>query len=80
MHFFLYGLGEEVVRRLINHQKFSFENPKCTDPHVKANALLQAHFSRQIVGGNLASDQQEVFLSASRLLQAMVDVISSNGW
>ncbi|KAJ4702368.1 DExH-box ATP-dependent RNA helicase [Melia azedarach] len=71
---------EEVVRRLINHQRFSFENPKCTDPHVKANALLQGHFSRQHVGGNLALDQREVLLSASRLLQAMVDVISSNGW
>ncbi|MCE0481732.1 DExH-box ATP-dependent RNA helicase DExH12 [Datura stramonium] len=30
--------------------------------------------------GNLASDQQEVLLSANRLVQAMVDVISSNGW
>lgn len=71
---------EELMRRLINHQRFSFENPKWTDPHVKANALLQAHFSRQPVGGNLASDQQEVLISACRLLQAMVDVISSNGW
>ncbi|XVE68357.1 hypothetical protein DITRI_Ditri09bG0061800 [Diplodiscus trichospermus] len=70
---------EEVLRRLINHQRFSFENPRCTDPHVKANALLQAHFSRQHVGGNLALDQREVLLYASRLLQAMVDVISSNG-
>ncbi|GLU00131.1 hypothetical protein SLE2022_175230 [Rubroshorea leprosula] len=71
---------EEVLRKLINHQRFSFENPRCTDPHVKANALLQAHFSRQHVGGNLALDQREMLLSASRLLQAMVDVISSNGW
>ncbi|KAK0596935.1 hypothetical protein LWI29_020333 [Acer saccharum] len=71
---------EDVIRRLINHQRFSFENPRCTYPHVKANALLQAHFSRQRVGGSLALDQQEVILSASRLLQAMVDVISSNGW
>lgn len=71
---------EEVIRRLINHQRFSFENPKYTDPHVKANVLLQAHFSRQMVGGNLALDQREVLLSSSRLLQAMVDVISSNGW
>ncbi|KAK4719515.1 hypothetical protein R3W88_017853 [Solanum pinnatisectum] len=69
-----------ATERLINHQRFSFGNPKYTDPHVKANALLQAHFSRQMVGGNLASDQQEVLLYASRLLQAMVDVISSNGW
>lgn len=71
---------EELIRRLINHQRFSFENPKYADPHVKANALIQAHFSRQLVGGNLGSDQQEVLLSASRLLQAMVDVISSSGW
>lgn len=71
---------EDVVRRLINHQRFSFENPNCADPHVKANALLQAHFSRHSVGGNLVLDQREVLLSASRLLQAMVDVISSNGW
>ncbi|KAL0440541.1 UNVERIFIED_CONTAM: DExH-box ATP-dependent RNA helicase DExH12 [Sesamum latifolium] len=71
---------EELIRRLIHHQRFSFENPKYTDPNVKANALLQAHFSRQTIGGNLASDQQEVLIFASRLLQAMVDVISSNGW
>ncbi|KAK8595325.1 hypothetical protein V6N13_016700 [Hibiscus sabdariffa] len=71
---------EEVLRRLINHQRFSFENPRFTDPHVKANALLQAHFSRQHVGGNLSLDQREVLLYATRLLQAMVDVISSNGW
>lgn len=71
---------EELIRRLINHQRFSFENPKYTDPNVKANALLQAHFSRQTIGGNLASDQQEVLINATRLLQAIVDVISSNGW
>lgn len=71
---------EELIRKLINHQRFSFENPKCTDPHVKANVLLQAHFSRHTVVGNLAADQREVLLSAHRLLQAMVDVISSNGW
>ncbi|EOA28486.1 hypothetical protein CARUB_v10024696mg [Capsella rubella] len=70
---------EDAVRRLINHQRFSFDNPICTDPHVKANALLQAHFSRQNLSGNLAMDQHEVLLSATRLLQAMVDVISNNG-
>ncbi|MQM18598.1 hypothetical protein Taro_051593 [Colocasia esculenta] len=71
---------EELIRKLINHQRFSFENPKLGDPHVKANALLQAHFSRHTVLSNLAADQREVLLSAHRLLQAMVDVISSNGW
>ncbi|KAJ8617614.1 hypothetical protein MRB53_013800 [Persea americana] len=71
---------EELIRRLINHQRLAFENPKCNDPHEKANVLLQAYFSRHTVVGNLAADQREVLLSANRLLQAMVDVISSNGW
>ncbi|KAL6287766.1 hypothetical protein ACE6H2_012156 [Prunus campanulata] len=71
---------EEVVRRLIKHQRFSLQNPKCTEPHVKANALLQAHFSRQLVGENLILDQQEVILSASRLVPAMVDIICNHGW
>ncbi|XP_078443956.1 DExH-box ATP-dependent RNA helicase DExH12-like [Wolffia australiana] len=71
---------EETLRKLINHQRFSFDNPRCTDPHVKANALLQAHLSRHTVVGNLAVDQQEVLLCAHRLLRAMVDVISSSGW
>ncbi|XP_062003266.1 DExH-box ATP-dependent RNA helicase DExH12-like [Rosa rugosa] len=71
---------EEVIRRLINHHRFSFENPNFTDPHVKANALLQAHFARHHVAGDLSLDQLEVLLSASRLLHAIFDVIASNGW
>jgi len=71
---------EESIERLVRHQRFSVENPKSGDPHVKANALLQAHLSRHTVVGNLASDQRKILLSAHRLLQAMVDVVSSNGW
>ncbi|KAL8139875.1 hypothetical protein V2J09_005896 [Rumex salicifolius] len=71
---------DEQIRKLTHHQRFSFDNPKYTDPHIKANVLLQAHFARHSLGGNLAADQREVLLSSSRLLQAMVDVISSNGW
>nr|GEW94649.1 DExH-box ATP-dependent RNA helicase DExH12-like [Tanacetum cinerariifolium] len=74
------NLEEELIRKMINHQRFSFENPRYADPHVKANALLQAHFSRQRVGGNLVSDQHEVLLCASALVQAIVNVISLNGW
>jgi pre-mRNA-splicing helicase BRR2 len=70
---------EDFIERLVRHQRFSIEKPY-GDPHVKANALLQAHFSRHNVVGNLAADQREILLSAHRLLQAMVDVISSNGW
>ncbi|KAF6139782.1 hypothetical protein GIB67_042345 [Kingdonia uniflora] len=60
--------------------KLDFKLVRVTDPHVKANVLLQAHFSLVPVAGNLASDQREVLLTSSRLLQAMVDVISSKGW
>ncbi|KAK1376814.1 DExH-box ATP-dependent RNA helicase DExH12 [Heracleum sosnowskyi] len=72
---------EELIRSLfINNQRFSFDNPNCRDPHVKANALLQAHFSGQPLHGDLAADQKQVVLIASRLLPAMVDVIFFGGW
>uniref|UniRef100_A0A453MS81 Helicase C-terminal domain-containing protein n=1 Tax=Aegilops tauschii subsp. strangulata TaxID=200361 RepID=A0A453MS81_AEGTS len=71
---------EEYIERLVRHQRFSIDKPKYGDPHVKANALLQSHFARHTVVGNLAADQREILLSAHRLLLAMVDVISSSGW
>ncbi|KAH9611678.1 hypothetical protein KSS87_017396 [Heliosperma pusillum] len=71
---------EDTIRKLVHHQRFSFENPKYTDPNVKANTLLQAHFSRHSVSGNLELDQHKVIICATKLLQSIVDVISSNGW
>eukprot|EP00741_Cyanophora_paradoxa_P005239 tig00000865_g5079.t1 len=50
------------------------------DVHTKANVLLQAHFSRTSLPTDLAQDQEAVLLDALRLLQAIVDVISSSGW
>jgi len=71
---------EEAVRRLLAHSPLTLESARPSEPAAKANALLQAHFSRRPVGGDLALDQRAVLLSASRLLQAIVDVISSSGW
>jgi pre-mRNA-splicing helicase BRR2 len=71
---------EEAVRRLLAHSPLTLESAKPSEPAAKANALLQAHFSRRPVGGDLALDQRAVLLSASRLLHAIVDVISSSGW
>jgi len=71
---------EEAVRRLLAHSQLALEGARPGDPAAKANALLQAHFSRRPVGGDLAQDQRGVLLDASRLLQAIVDVISSSGW
>jgi pre-mRNA-splicing helicase BRR2 len=71
---------EEAVRRLLAHSPLTLEGARPSDPAAKANALLQAHFNRRPVGGDLALDQKGVVLDASRLLQAIVDVISSSGW
>ena len=50
------------------------------DPNVKANVLLQAHFSRKGLNTDLRSDQKLVLKTSVRLIQSIVDVISSNGW
>eukprot|EP00271_Cylindrocystis_brebissonii_P012705 TRINITY_DN317_c0_g1_i1.p1 TRINITY_DN317_c0_g1~~TRINITY_DN317_c0_g1_i1.p1 ORF type:complete len:2233 (-),score=420.67 TRINITY_DN317_c0_g1_i1:1930-8628(-) len=71
---------EETLRKMSNHQRFGLDNPKFGDPHVKANVLLQSHFARYPVQGPLAQDQRAILLDAPRLLQAMVDVVSSSGW
>jgi pre-mRNA-splicing helicase BRR2 len=50
------------------------------DPSTKALVLLQSHFSRQPLSTDLASDLRIILLDALKLLQALVDVISSQGW
>ncbi|KAJ3102694.1 DEIH-box ATPase [Phlyctochytrium bullatum] len=53
---------------------------KWSDPHVKTNLLLQAHFSRIQLPPDLESDQKLILSRVLRLLQACVDVISTNSW
>jgi pre-mRNA-splicing helicase BRR2 len=50
------------------------------DPHVKANLLLQAHFSRLTLPSELQSDLDEILKKVLQLVQASVDVLSSNSW
>lgn len=50
------------------------------DPHVKTNILLQSHFSRVQLPADLESDQKIILSKVVLLIQACVDVISSNGW
>lgn len=50
------------------------------DPHVKTNILLQSHFSRVQLPSDMVLDVKEILDPVIRLLQAIVDVISSNGW
>lgn len=65
--------GSEGASTISQSNRFSFENPRCTNLHVKATVLLQAHFSTQSVSGNLALDLLEVLLSGSK-------IASSNGY
>ncbi|CAD7700973.1 unnamed protein product, partial [Ostreobium quekettii] len=71
---------DDAVRKLLMHAPVAVDRPKYTDPHVKANALLQAHFSRTHVSADLALDQRGILVSAMGLIQSMVDVIGSNSW
>ena len=56
------------------------QHMKYTDPHMKTNLLLQAHLSRLQLPAELQSDTEEILSKAVRLIQACVDVLSSNGW
>jgi pre-mRNA-splicing helicase BRR2 len=69
-----------VLRKLAAHLPLKIESQKWNDPHVKANVLLQSHFSRRQITSDLADDQKLVVESTARLLQAAVDVISASGW
>ncbi|KAL5015950.1 hypothetical protein ScPMuIL_005539 [Solemya velum] len=70
-----------VLRQLMNRGlPYSLTDAKFNDPRVKTNLLLQAHLSRMQLSAELQSDTEEILSKAIRLIQACVDVLSSNGW
>ena len=71
---------EKALRQLAAHVPLSNDALKYTNPHTKAFLLLQAHLSRMPVAGDLAMDQKSVLREVLKLVQAMVDVLSSSGW
>ena len=50
------------------------------DPATKALVLMQTYFSRKKMASDLTSDLKVVLTDSLKLLQALVDVISSLGW
>lgn len=56
------------------------DGSKFEDPTTKAFVLLQSHFSRLGIPTDWAIDLKFVLTHASKILQALVDVISSQGW
>uniref|UniRef100_A0A9J8BT16 Activating signal cointegrator 1 complex subunit 3 n=1 Tax=Cyprinus carpio carpio TaxID=630221 RepID=A0A9J8BT16_CYPCA len=73
-------LLRQVNQNLAQKVPHKLNNPKFNDPHVKTNLLLQAHLSRMQLSAELQSDTEEILSKAVRLIQACVDVLSSNGW
>ncbi|XP_064601354.1 U5 small nuclear ribonucleoprotein 200 kDa helicase-like [Liolophura sinensis] len=71
---------DSVLRQLASRLPNKLTNPKYNDPHVKTNLLLQAHLSRMQLTAELQSDTESILSKAVRLIQACVDVLSSNGW
>lgn len=70
-----------ALRKLSHHLPLKISDPGTyNDAHTKTNILLQSHFSRIPLAAAVASDLEKVLPDATRLLQAMVDVISSSGW
>nr|XP_023027359.1 putative U5 small nuclear ribonucleoprotein 200 kDa helicase [Leptinotarsa decemlineata] len=73
---------DHILRQLAQKlpNKLTGDQPKFNDPHVKTNLLLQAHLCRLQLGAELQGDTEIVLAKAIRLIQACVDVLSSNGW
>jgi len=70
---------EKTIKMLARTQPHKIPDGQF-DSHSKTLVLLQCHFSRKSVSADLRSDQKEILTTAVKLIQAIVDVISSNGW
>jgi pre-mRNA-splicing helicase BRR2 len=71
---------EKMLQQLSARLPIKLPDAKYNDPHVKANLLLQAHFSRVALSAELQSDLELILGRSVGLVQAMVDVLSSQGW
>eukprot|EP00656_Telonema_subtile_P033410 TRINITY_DN3701_c0_g1_i2.p1 TRINITY_DN3701_c0_g1~~TRINITY_DN3701_c0_g1_i2.p1 ORF type:complete len:1741 (-),score=696.10 TRINITY_DN3701_c0_g1_i2:270-5492(-) len=71
---------EKALGKLSKHLPIKVDLGGVIEPHSKSNILLQAHFSRKNLPADLMLDQRKIMLEALRLLQAMVDVLSTQSW
>ncbi|XP_074592624.1 DExH-box ATP-dependent RNA helicase DExH14 isoform X2 [Curcuma longa] len=71
-----------------NHNKALSEKLPCIvderrldDPHIKANLLFQAHFSRiELPITDYVTDLKSVLDQSIRIIQAMIDISANSGW
>lgn len=71
---------EKTLGSLFKRVKLPSSYPNLLSARTKANILLQCHFSRIPLSTEMRQDQKLLVVDSIRLLQAMIDIISSNGW
>ncbi|XP_074640358.1 U5 small nuclear ribonucleoprotein 200 kDa helicase-like [Tubulanus polymorphus] len=71
---------DSILKQMAQRLPNKLNSPRYNDPHVKTNLLIQAHLSRMQLSAELVSDTEDILSKAIRLIQACVDVLSSNGW
>lgn len=69
-----------LLRRIYDRLPVKLDMVDYNSPHFKTFLLLQAHFSRMRLPGDLAIDLKAVLGHVSNLLSACVDVMSSNSY
>ena len=68
----------QILARTLTHQ--IPETASFADTNTKALVLLQCHFSRTTISIELHNDKTLILKESLNLIQAIVDVISSNSW
>jgi pre-mRNA-splicing helicase BRR2 len=71
---------DKTMKHLARTLTHALPEGSAFDANTKALVLLQSHFSRKTVSPDMRSDQHIVLKESVTLLQAIIDVISSNGW
>ncbi|KAK4427739.1 DExH-box ATP-dependent RNA helicase DExH14 [Sesamum alatum] len=72
---------ENYNAQLSNKVPYMVDKNLLDDPHVKANLLLQAHFSRvEMPITDYVTDLKSVLDQSIRIIQAMIDLCANSGW
>eukprot|EP01132_Coremiostelium_polycephalum_P002462 gene2462-3044_t len=71
---------EQILQKMAAHLPLKIEKTDYSEVSTKVNVLLQSYFSRKPISADLHQDQKFILENATRLLQAIVDVLSSNSW
>ncbi|TVU47944.1 hypothetical protein EJB05_07562, partial [Eragrostis curvula] len=72
---------DNLNRTLSGKVPYPVDQHHLDDPHVKANLLFQAHFSRaELPISDYVTDLKSVLDQSIRIIQAMIDVCANSGW